>query len=244
MVGLLPEQPANPEAIKGRPVIVVDIDGVLFNTPQHAVERWNNLQGTSYKVKDIFDHNAKHSKELFRHWHDDGIETDKATGRKFDDGFYGAQKDIANYILIPGARKVLAKLKVEYGASLHALTARDKGNLEDVTLAVLGEHFGVGERDEDLIDELHFSGDPDFIGKTQADKGTILRDKLGASIMVEDSVANAQSAKRVGVATFVLSQDYNLAGHDWPLEATAPDWNTLYDLISKSLEEQGFRKKV
>lgn len=236
------EQLTNPEVLKEHPVIVVDIDGVLFDTPQHAVERWNGIHGTDYKVEDIFDHNAKHNKELFRHWHDGGLETDKETGAKFDDGFYGAQKDVANYLLIPGARDVLERLKHEYGASLHALTARDKGNLGDVTLTALGEHFGVGEGDENLIDELHFSGDPDFIGETQADKGTILRDKLGAHIMVEDSVANAISSKKANIATFVLGRVYNQTGHDWAPDAIAPDWDTLYHYISESLEAQGFRR--
>jgi len=236
------EQPTNPEALRQGPVIVVDIDGVLFDTPQHAVERWNTAHGTDYAVEDIFDHNAKHDKDLFRHWHDDGLEMDKETGKKFDDGFYGAQKDVANYLLMPGARDVLVRLKHEYGASVHALTARDKGNLEDATLTALGEHFGVGEADEDLIDELHFSGDPDFIGEAQADKGRILRDKLGAHIMVEDSVANAISAKKADVSTFVLSRPYNAEGHDWPPEETASDWDTLYDLISESLDAQGFKR--
>ena len=241
---LTAEQPANPEILEQHPVIVVDIDGVLFDTPQHAVNRWNAKHGTTYVVEDIFDHNAKHNKErgVGRHYHDDGSEIDPVTGERFDDIFYGAQKDIANYLLMPGAREVLARLKREYGASVHALTARDKSNLEDATLTALGEHFGVGEAEEHLIDELHFSGDPDFIGETQADKGTILRDKLGAHIMVEDSIANAKSSKKANVATFVLSRAYNKTGHDWSSEETAPDWNTLYRLISKSLDEQGFRK--
>jgi len=239
---LISDQPTSAEVLNEHPVIVVDIDGVLFDTPQHAVERWNRIHGTEYAVEDIFDYNAKHNKELFRHWHDDGMETDKDTGRKFDDGFYGAQKDAANYMLIPGAREVLERLKHEYGASLHALTARDKDNLGEVTLTALGEHFGVGEGDENLIDELHFSGDPDFIGETQADKGTILRDRMGAHIMVEDSVANAISSKKANVATFVLSRAYNQTGHDWEPDAIAPDWDRLYDLISNSLEVQGFKK--
>lgn len=245
MTELLSEQPTNPELLKEHPVIVVDIDGVLFDTPQHAVERWNSVHGTDYKVEDIFDHNAKHNKErgIGRHYHDNGSETDPETGEQFDDIFYGAQKDVANYLLMSGAREVLARLKEEYGASVHALTARDKNNLEDVTLTALGEHFGVGEDEEHLIDELHFSGDPDFIGEAQADKGTILRDKLGAHIMVEDSIANAKSSKKANVATFVLSRAYNQNGqHDWLPEETAPDWDTLYHLISKSLDEQGFRK--
>ncbi len=239
---LAPEQAVNPEILTEGPVIVVDIDGVLFDTPQHAVDRWNKTHGTSYEVEEIFDYNAKHNKELFRHWHDDGTEMDKSTGKRFDDGFYGAQKDVANYLLMPGAHDVLKRLKREYGASLHALTARDKGNLESVTLTALGEHFGIGEGDENLIDELHFSGDPDFIGETNVDKGTILRDKLGAHIMVEDSVANAISSKKANVSTFVLSRAYNQTGHDWSPDAIAPDWNALYSLISASLEVQGFRK--
>lgn len=60
--------------------------------------------------------------------------------------------------------------------------------------------------------------------------------------MVEDSVANAISSKKANVATFVLSRAYNQTGHDWSPEETAPDWDTLYHLISKSLDEQGFRK--
>ncbi len=242
MTELLSKQPTSPEILKKRPVIVVDIDGVLFDTPGHAVERWNAAHSTTYKVEDIFDYNAKHDKKLFRRWHDAGEETDVATGGRFDDGFYGAQKDVASYLLIPGARAVLARLKAEYGAVIHALTARDKANLEDVTLTALGEHFGVGEARGGLIDELHFSGDPDFVGEAQADKGTILRDKLGAHIMVEDSIANAVSAKKANVATFVLSRVYNQAGHDWPLEETAADWDDLYHLIAASLEAQGFRR--
>jgi|JI6StandDraft_1071083.scaffolds.fasta_scaffold31163_3 adenylylsulfate kinase-like enzyme/beta-phosphoglucomutase-like phosphatase (HAD superfamily) len=238
----MPQLALSHELLQDRPVIVVDIDGVLFNTPQQAVERWNNDYGTDYAVQDIFDFNAKHDKELFRHWHDEGTETDKETGKNFDDGFYSAQKDVANYLLIPGARGVLARLKREYGASLHALTARDKNNLGDVTLAALEEHFGVGEADEHVIDELHFSGDPDFIGEAQADKGTILRDKLGAHIMVEDSIANAQSSRKANVATFVLSQTYNQEGHDWSADAIAQDWDALYNLIADSLEAQGFKK--
>jgi beta-phosphoglucomutase-like phosphatase (HAD superfamily) len=251
MTELLSEQQTNPEVLKEHPVIVVDIDGVLFDTPQHAVKRWNSIYGTDYKVEDIFDHNAVHNKDLFRHWHEDGIETDQDTGEKYDDGFYGAQKDVANYLLIPGAREILARLKHEYGASLHALTARKKANLGNVTLAALGEHFGVGEAEEHLIDELHFSGDPDHDNKVDengekidlTDKGTYLREMLGAHIMVEDSVKNAISAKKAGVASFVLAQAYNQNGeHDWSAEETAPDWDTLYHLISKSLDDQGFRK--
>lgn len=60
--------------------------------------------------------------------------------------------------------------------------------------------------------------------------------------MVEDSIANAQSSQRANVATFVLARAYNKTGHDWPVEATAPDWYALYDLISASLDAQCFKK--
>ena len=62
-------------------------------------------------------------------------------------------------------------------------------------------------------------------------------------MMIEDSIANAKSARKAGVAAFVLSQPYNQQGdHDWPAEKTALDWDALYHLISESLEAQGFRK--
>ena len=240
-----PGNPHNQELEKRQPVIVVDIDGVLFDTPKQAVERWNKIHGTDYKVEKIFDHNAKHNKDrgIGRKYHKYGSELDPATGERFDDIFYGAQKDIAGYLLMPGACEVLLRLKKEYGASIHALTARDKNNLGGVTLTALAEHFGIGPDDEGVIDELHFSGDPDFIGESKADKGTILRDKLGGDIMVEDSIANAKSAQRANVATFVLRRAYNdNENHDWPQDQTAIDWNELYNLISESLERQGYRK--
>ncbi|MFZ1257982.1 MAG: hypothetical protein WAQ25_00770 [Candidatus Saccharimonas sp.] len=250
MTELLSEQPRNPEILSEHPIIVVDIDGVLFDTPQQAVDRWNREHGTSYAVQDIFNEHAVHNKELFRRWHDGGIETDD-TGRKYDDGFYSAQKDVANYLLIPGAREVLARIKREYGTSIHALTARKKSNLGDVTLTAVSKHFGVGDAEEHLIDELHFSGDPDHDDKVDedgkkidlTDKGTYLREKIGAHVMVEDSVKNAQSAKKAGIASFLLARTYNQNGnHDWSPEETAPDWDTLYSLICKSLDQQGFRK--
>jgi hypothetical protein len=46
---LAPEQLANPEVLREHPVIVVDIDGVLFDTPQHAVDRWNNTHETKLR---------------------------------------------------------------------------------------------------------------------------------------------------------------------------------------------------
>jgi len=39
-----------------------------------------------------------------------------------------------------------------------------------------------------------------------------------------------------------LSRAYNQTGHDWLPEETAPDWDTLYTLISQSLDKQGFKK--
>lgn len=223
-----------------RPVIVVDIDGVLFDTPAYAVRRWNTLHGTDYSVEDIFDHNAKHDKQKFRHYHDAGeYKDDNGT---FDDGFYGAQTDTANYLPVVGAKDALWRLKQEYDADVHALTARDKSNLEVATLRALNEHYGVGADKEQLIDELHFSGDPDFVGDKNAAKGKILKEVLHADIMVEDSIANAVSSLEWGVETVVLDQPYNRVGHEYPADKIAADWDALYHLISQSLEAQGYQK--
>ena len=85
---LLPEQT----------IVVVDIDGVLFDTPGQAVARWNGIHGTSHDTTDIYNHNAVHDKEKFRDYHDGGsYDEDNGQGR-FDDGFYDGQKDLDGYI--------------------------------------------------------------------------------------------------------------------------------------------------
>jgi len=227
------------EMLKHQPVIVVDIDGVIFDTPQQAVDRWNEIHGTEHATPDIYDHNATHDKEKFRDYHEGGkYDEDNGKG-KFDDGFYDAQRDVENYILVPGAKEILWRLKQEYGARIVALTARNPRNLRDETVQGLENHVGLGEEDHHLIDELHFSGDPDH--GAHKEKGEILVE-LGANAMVEDSVKNAESAKKFGVPAMVLAQPYNETGHSWPPEERATDWEELYRMIEQSLENQGFRK--
>jgi phosphoglycolate phosphatase-like HAD superfamily hydrolase len=231
------DQSESHEILKEQPVIVVDIDGVIFDTPQQAVDRWNEIRGTNYATPDIYDHNATHSKQKFRHYHSGGKYEDAAG--KFDDGFYDAQREVDGYRLVPGAREMLWRLKKEYGARIKALTARNPQNLRDVTEQGLSEHVGLGEEEEHLIDELHFSGDPD-LGAYQ-EKGEILVE-LGAHVMVEDSVKNAQSSEKFKVPAFLLAQPYNETGHSWPTEKRATNWDELYERIVETLEAQGFNK--
>ncbi len=231
------EQPANHEVLKERPVIVVDIDGVIFDTPTQAVRKWNAAHGTEYSTADIYDHHAVHDKAKFRNYHDDGKYADDR-GR-FDDGFYDAQTDVEGYVLLPGAKEMLWRLKREFGAEIKALTARNPDNLRGVTERALSEHVGLGYDDEHLIDELHFSGDPDFGGAKE--KGEILVE-LSADAMVEDAVKNAVSSEKFGISAVVLAQDYNEKGHEWPPEKRAVDWNHVYELIVTILEAKGYKR--
>lgn len=106
-----------------QPVIVVDIDGVLFDTPGQAVARWNEIHDTTHEVTDIYDHNAVHNKVKFRHYHEDGTYDEENGKGKFDDGFYDGQKDVESYIQMEGAKDALTRLCAR-GAKIVALTSR------------------------------------------------------------------------------------------------------------------------
>lgn len=225
------------EIVRHRPVIVVDLDGVVFDTPQQAVNSWNELYGTQFLTTDIYDHNAVHDKVKFRRYHPQGKYQDD--DGKFDDGFYDAQKDIEKYVLVPGAKEMLGRLKREYNAVIKALTARNPQTLREATTVALDQHIGAAEDGKPLIDELLFSGDPDF--GDHKEKGEILIE-LGACVMAEDSVKNAESSETFGVPAILFAQPYNEFGHSWPPDKRATDWSEMYEMISKVLESQGYRK--
>jgi beta-phosphoglucomutase-like phosphatase (HAD superfamily) len=225
------------EKLVKTPVVVIDIDGVVFDTPGQAVTRWNEIHGTDYQVPDIFDHNAVHDKEKFRDYHDQGQDEDER-GR-FDDGFYDAQRDVDNYTLITGVAEVLQRLKEEYGARIVALTARNPRNLGTETRQALETHLGLGDAGHQLVNELLFSGDPDH--GQHREKGEILRE-LDAAILIEDSIKNAENAEKFGRAALVLTQPHNANGHHWPPEKRGQDWEELYRMIQNELERQGYRK--
>ncbi|MGB3945567.1 MAG: HAD family hydrolase [Candidatus Saccharimonadales bacterium] len=220
------------EVAQEQPVIVVDIDGVLFDTPKQAIERWNEIHGTTHAVTDIYDHDAVHDKVKFRHYHDDG-KYDEGNGQgKFDDGFYDGQKEVDGYIQMEGARDALARLRAR-GAKIVALTSRDPGKLREETLNAIDSHFGIGHDKEGLIDEVLFAGDPDIPGG-HSKKSDIMK-AIGGKVLVDDAVRYVTDAAEAGLPAILLAQPYNKIGHTWPPEKTADTWERAEQLIEKEL---------
>lgn len=215
-----------------QPVIVVDIDGVLFDTPQQAVERWNALHGTSHGTPDIYDHDAVHDKDKFRDYHEGGkYEEDNDKG-KFDDGFYDGQKDVEGYIQMPGAKDALQHLHTR-GAKIVALTSRDPAKLREETLSAIDSHFGIGHDKDGLIDEVLFAGDPDIPGGHRK-KSDIMK-AIGGRVLVDDAVRYVTDAAEAGLPAILLAQPYNKTGHNWPPEKTADTWERAEQLIEQEL---------
>lgn len=213
-------------------IVVVDIDGVLFDTPQQAVERWNVLHGTSYTVQDIYDFDAVHDKEKFRDYHEAGkYEEDNGKG-KFDDGFYDGQNDVDGYIQMADAKEALERLHAR-GAKIVALTSRDPAKLREATLSAIESHFGIGHDKGGLIDEVIFAGDPDVPGGHRK-KSEIMK-AIGGHIIVDDAVRYVEDAREAGLPAILLAQPYNKTGHSWPPEETADTWLHAEQLIEQEL---------
>jgi phosphoglycolate phosphatase-like HAD superfamily hydrolase len=217
-----------------QPVVIVDIDGVLFDTPKQAVERWNAIHGTAHDVTDIYDHDAVHDKEKFRHYHEDGKYDEGDDKGKFDDGFYDGQKEVEGYLQMPGARDALHRLRLS-GAKIIALTSRDPSKLRDETMTAIDVHFGIGDDEDHLIDKVLFAGDPDT-GRHRK-KSEIIIDE-GGHVLVDDAVRYVTDAAEHGLPAILLTQPYNKTGHNWPPENTAADWNEAELLIERELQKR------
>ena len=215
-----------------QPVIVVDIDGVLFDTPGQAVARWNEIHDTTHEVTDIYDHNAVHNKVKFRHYHEDGTYDEENGKGKFDDGFYDGQKDVESYIQMEGAKDALTRLCAR-GAKIVALTSRDPAKLREATLNAIDSHFGIGHDKDGLIDEVLFAGDPDIPGGHQK-KSDIMK-AIGGKVLVDDAIRYVEDATEAGLPAILLAQPYNKDGHNWPPEKTADTWRHAERLIEQEL---------
>jgi beta-phosphoglucomutase-like phosphatase (HAD superfamily) len=192
--------------------IVLDIDGVIFDTPVDAVNRANNVHGTNFHVSDIFNHHAEHDKSKFVI---DG-----------EDQFYVHQHAVNDYSLVPGCREALTELQDE--ATFIALTSRNYDAFyEDTKLAL--EKYLHG-----LISELFFTTAP---GRSTHDetKGEIIK-RIGGSVLIDDAVKHCESARAEGIDAILFGQPYNQAGHAYPSEWRAADWPDATRIIRSSLE--------
>jgi uncharacterized HAD superfamily protein len=194
-----------------KPIVVLDVDGVLFQTPSDAVLAANKLHGTTHKVEDIFDHDAHHNKELFVV---DGV-----------DQFHLHQSDIAAYTPVPGSVEAITSLA--QSATLIALTSRNYDKFYDVTKAALHRYFGTA------ITQLHFTTKPG--SEDHRPKGQIVQE-LGGALLIDDSVEYCKSCSDFGIPAILFGQPYNQQGHDYPAELRANDWPHAESLARQLLQ--------
>lgn len=194
---------------KQKPIIVLDIDGVLFQTPTDAVLAYNQRFGTTHVVEDIFDYNARHNEDLFVV---DGI-----------DQFHLYQDDANAYAPVPGS--VAALKKLAKSAKLVALTSRSYDRFYTLTQESIQKHFG------NTISAVYFTTKPG--SEDHREKGEIIKE-LGGSLLIDDSVAYCLSCQKLGIPAILFGQPYNKAGHDYPPELRAKDWRGA-EAIARSL---------
>lgn len=196
---------------KRKPIIVLDIDGVLFQTTADAVATYNQRFGTKHAVEDIFDHNARHNEDLFVV---DGV-----------DQFHVYQDDISGYVPVPGA--VAALKNLARSAELIALTSRDYDRFYEATKKAIQNHFG------DTIKQVYFTTQAGSLAHRE--KGEIIKE-LGGALLVDDSVAYCLSCQKLGIPAILFGQPYNKAGHDYPAELRAKDWPHAEAIARRLLE--------
>lgn len=206
----------NQQATAEQPIVVVDIDGVLFDTPIDAVTAANAENGTNHEVTDIFNHNAEHDKDKFVV---DGV-----------DQFHKFQQDTGNYRQVEGAKEALEHLVRQTGAKVIALTSRNYDMFYEPTTAAIQEHFG------DLISEVYFTTEPS--NDTHREKGEIVKE-LGGNVLVDDAVKYCESAVQHGLPAVLLPQSYNRTGHNYPPEYTATNWQDAVRIVEQELEKTG-----
>jgi len=194
-----------------KPVVVVDIDGVLFNTPADAVTAANEKHGTNYATSDIFNHNAEHDRTKFVI---DG-----------EDQFHNFQLNTANYRQIDGAKSALQHLAKR--ATIIALTSRNYDMFYDITKQAVHDHFG------NSISEVYFTTAPS--NDQHREKGEIVKE-LGGKVLVDDAVKYCESAVAHGLPAVLLAQPYNETGHSWPPEYRATDWDDAVRLVEQELD--------
>ncbi len=200
-----------PELIEDKPIVVVDIDGVLFNTPADAVNAANITNGTDHKVEDIFNHNAEHDRAKFVV---DGV-----------DQFHKFQYETYRYTQVEGAKRALERLSRR--ATIVALTSRNYDEFNEPTRQAISEHFGS------LISQVYFTTEP--ANDQHREKGEIVKE-LGGDILADDAVKYCESAVRHGVPAVLIPQPYNETGHNYPPEWRATDWYHAVQLIEQELD--------
>ena len=193
-----------------KPIVVVDIDGVLFNTPVDAVASYNKKYSSNYKVSDIFNHHAEHDKKRF-------VVND-------EDQFHAFQLNISQYKEVEGAKRAIDRLAKK--AKIIALTSRNYDKFYIVTNQIIKDYFG------NSISEVYFTTQPS--STKHREKGEIVKE-LGGNVLIDDAVKYCESAIAFGIPAILMRQAYNISGHGFPKEYTADNWSQAIVLVEKIL---------
>jgi uncharacterized HAD superfamily protein len=197
-----------------KPIVVVDIDGVLFETPVDAVATANKQHGTNHHVNDIFNYNAEHNKITFTV---DG-----------EDQFHRFQHDTGSYREVEGVRHALERLAKR--ATIVALTSRNYDKFSESTRRIIKDRFG------ELISEVYFTTKSS--SGPHREKGEIVKE-LGGSLLVDDAVKYCESAMAHGLPAVLLAQPYNQHGHSYSSDYCAANWDDAVRIIERELDQRG-----
>jgi len=195
-----------------KPIIVVDIDGVLFETTNDTVTAVNKEHGTAFTVTDLFNHHAEHDKSKL-----------VING---EDQYHKLQHNVDQYREVDGAKQVLERLSTR--AQIIALTSRNYDKFFESTQKVIGDRFG------EVISEVYFTTQPS--SDQHREKGEIVKE-LGGAILIDDAVKYCESAIKYGIPAVLISQPYNKVGHDYPKDFTASNWQEAAEIIERVLDK-------
>lgn len=193
-----------------KPVIVCDIDEVLFPFVKGLIAHHNKQRGTELVEDDFFSY---HFQEV---WGGTQAETDEIV-----EGFM--ESDCLHLLPVEHAKGALDTLKTDFDVVL--VTARN-GLFAENTTMWLRSHL------PELFHDVMFAGNT-FDGREYRTKGEICAE-LGALLIVDDHPDNIRSAAAVGVDGILFGE------RPWTLEAVdaIPDnvvhhknWKQVLDYI-------------
>ncbi len=170
-----------------RKKIGLDFDDVLFDFNAGLMVFHNATYGTSYTIQDVTQWDFK---ELWQCHPDEAM-------RRMQEFVMSPYHNITEPII--DAVKYVKLLKESFDTPV--ITARDK-KLIIPTREVADKYF------PGCLNEIHFLHDNDV--NVLGTKGEVCK-RLGVSIMVEDSLANAETLSDSGIPTLLFDRPWNQA---------------------------------
>jgi uncharacterized HAD superfamily protein len=168
-----------------RKKVGLDFDDVLFDFNAGLMEFHNAVYGTSYTLQDVTQWDFK---ELWQCHPDEALRR----MREFVTSPYHRLTQP-----ITGAVEFVKLLRTYFDTPV--ITARDKKLLVQ-TREVADKYF------PNCLDEIHFLHDNDI--NVLGTKGEVCK-RLGVSIMVEDSLGNAETLSHSGIPTLLFDRPWN-----------------------------------